>query len=726
MNQRNSQNQKWNFPRMIYVIFLFLIVVLGVQLCYLALSPNIYGINMEEFSSSRNTVKKTLYATRGNIFDLNGNILAQNVNSYTVIAYLDESRTGSSKTPLHVVDKHKTAEALSPILDMDVEYIESLLNKDVYQVELGPGGRGITELKKDEIESLGLPGISFIENYKRYYPNGDFASYIVGYAKQYDEEITDENGQTIIESNTVGELGIEAKYDEYLKGTNGYLEYQKDLQGFKIPDTKETRIEASDGYDIYLTIDSGIQRFVEEAISESYKTYNPEWLMVGVMDAKTGDLLATATRPSFDPNVKEIINYENLLISELHEPGSTMKTYTYMCAMEKGTYDGSATYNSGSIKIGEDVVNDWNKKGWGTITYDKGYEYSSNVGISYMLQNFINKNDLRKCLEKYGFGSLTNIELDRELKGNIDFKYDIEIANAGFGQGITTTALQQMQGLTIISNNGKKLTPHIVDKIVNPNNGEIIYESKKEESEKLVSDETIKKIKDLMYNVVHGTDAGTTGMAYNIEDFDVIAKTGTAQIYDNKNNRYFTGIYDYVYSFAGMFPKDDPAYIIYVGMKIPKSGGSMGISTVATSLMKSIAKYKNMFSEQITTSDINEYKIESYYNKNINDIKNKLNSNNINVTVIGNGDKIINQYPLVGTSILSNDRVILVTNDKNVTMPNIIGWSKKNAIQLFKMLGLNYNVEGYGYVKQSSIKEGTTINIGDEISIILEEKIKVE
>ena len=307
MKGRNNLNQTWNFPKFVFKIFLFCMLILLIQLCYLSLSPNIYGINMDLFAANRNTVEKTLYATRGTIFDSNGSILAQNVNSYTVIAYLSETRTGSSPTPLHVVDKKSTAEALAPILDMSAEYIETLLNKTSYQVELGPGGREITELKKEEIEKLNLPGIDFIENYKRYYPNGDFASYIIGYAKK-NEVKTKVDGKEVISEDLVGELGIESHYNKFLKGTNGYTIYQKDRFGYKIPDTKETTVKAVNGSDIYLTIDSSIQRFAEASVKEVTEEYNPEWMILAVMDAKTGDILASATSPSFDPNTRNIKN----------------------------------------------------------------------------------------------------------------------------------------------------------------------------------------------------------------------------------------------------------------------------------------------------------------------------------------------------------------------------------------------------------------------------------
>ena len=321
-------NKKWKAPIYIFSFFLVFIFVLFLQYLYLSLSPKIYGLDMDEFANNRGTYSSILYSKRGSIYDNTGNILAHDVSSYTVLAYLDESRTGSSTKLYHVKDKQKTAEALSPLLNMEVDTLLNLLNKNAYQVELGPGGRGITEILKNKIADLNLPGIDFIESYKRYYPNGDFASYLIGYAKKKEVEVKVDD--TIKKENViVGELGLEGQYDNILKGHNGYTKYQQDRYGYKIPDTKEETKEAQNGSDLHLTIDSNIQRMLESAINKTEKDYEPDWVTINVMDAKTGAILASSSTPSYDPNLLNIKNYENPLTSFMYEPGSVMKIYTY-------------------------------------------------------------------------------------------------------------------------------------------------------------------------------------------------------------------------------------------------------------------------------------------------------------------------------------------------------------------------------------------------------------
>lgn len=712
MAKGKQKNMEWKAPRKIFLVFLFLIFVLFGRYCYLAISPTINGRNMKTFAANRNTISKVLTANRGTIYDMSGNVLAHNVTSYTLIAYLDAGRS-KGKNINHVKDIDMTAKALASVLEADENKIRDVLqkgkNNNKYQVEFGNIGKNITEMKKSEIEKLNLPGIDFEENYKRYYPNGNFASYILGYAKTNEE--VDKNGKTV--SSIDGELGIEAKFNDELKGTDGYLMYQQDRFGYKIPDTKEKRIKALDGKNIYLTIDSTVQRFTETEIQNISSEYNPEWSFIAVMDAKTGDILASSSSPSFNPNLRDITSYENPLVSNAFEPGSTMKIYTYMCAIDKGTYNGDETFKSGSIEVADAVIKDWNNTGWGTISYDKGFEYSSNVGVSSMINHFIDKDEMKNCFKKYGFGKSSGIDLSREQTGNLGFKYPVEVANAAFGQGINTTPIQHLKALSMIANDGQELTPHVVSKIVDPNTGKTVYKRKVEKSAQLVKKSTVSKIKELMNNVVNNTDGATTGKAYHIDGFDVIGKTGTSQIYNAKTGGYLHGSNDYIYSFAGMYPKDNPEVIIYAAVKKPNVGSSRVLSDSINSLMKNIAKYKNMFDTQKNSSSVTSLKLDSYINKETSAIKSMLETNNIKTVVIGNGNKIINQYPNKGDKVLSYDKVFLFTNSFEGKMPNLIGYTRSEAIYIMQTLGYKYEIEGYGNVVEQSIKEGE--DVGENI-----------
>ena len=687
---KKEKSKKWPFIKISTVFILISFFVIELRMAYIALSPNVDGINIQEFASRRNTTKKILRANRGVIYDASGDVLARNVTSYTVVAILSSSRSD------RIQNVEEAATKLSPVLNMDKTRLVKLLSQNLYQVELGPEGRGITIQKKEEVEALDITGIEFIEDTKRNYPNGDFASYIVGYAKTYVKD----NSKVII-----GELGIEGLYNKELTGTDGYFKYEQDTSGRQIPDTPEERVEAKNGNDIYLTIDSNIERFTESAMKELEKNAKPEWGVIALMDAKTGAILASSTTPSFNPNKLNITNYENPLVSYAFEPGSTMKTYSYMCAIEKGTYEGTKTFESGIIKIeGGGTIKDWNTKGFGTISFDKGFEYSSNTGAVNLMRNFITKQELLDCYKKYGFGEKTGVELSRELSGKISFNYDLEVANATFGQGITTTPIQHLQGLSIIANNGKMLKPYIVKKIVNTSTSEIVYEGKKQESERLVSIDTVNKMKELLKDVVEGKDVYTTGSLYYRENLGIIGKTGTGEIWNNQKGSYESGGYNYIYSFAGMFPYDDPQIIVYAAMKKPTSGPTSNLSKLVKTVASDVSKYLDL--SNVPKETLSSFGMKNYFNKDINDAD----MEGVKLFVIGNGNKIIDQYPSVNTMVVENDVVILKTNGKEIKMPSFIGLSLKETKKLCSMLGITCDIEGNGYVINQDIKENTIID----------------
>ena len=518
--------------------------------------------------------------------------------------------------------------------------IELMSQKGLYQVELGPGGKGLSELQKEEIEKLELPGIGFISTKKRYYPNLDFASYVIGYVREYDD------------GEVKGEMGIEAKYDSELTGVDGSVTYQQDALGYKLINSPEIRIEKEDGYDIYLTIDSNVQLMTERALNEAFgRSYATKAIFV-VAEAKTGKIIASATKPSFDPNIKNIENYLDPLVSYSYEPGSTMKTFTYMATMEKGNYNGQDTYHSGTMEIDDYTIKDWNTYGWGNITYDYGYAQSSNLGVVNLTQNYLTGQELKDYLKKIGFGSKTGIELPGEVSGKIDFQYKVEVATASFGQGITITPVQMIQALTAISNDGYLLQPTIVEKVVSPSTGEVIYQNKPQKGTKVASKETVTKIKSLMNDVV----TIGTGTNFNMDGYDIIGKTGTAEVYNANTGGYYNTTYRNIRSFAGMYPKDNPKYIIYIVFENAPSSNEM--ADAVKSLIQDIEAYYNLTNVRANTNSVQ--KTENYSNKKINDVKTILEQNGIKYEVIGDGDVVINQYPKENNYV--DGKLLLKTN----------------------------------------------------------------
>ncbi|MFV0275000.1 MAG: penicillin-binding transpeptidase domain-containing protein [Bacilli bacterium] len=674
-----------------FVVFLIILFLLFLfyRVFYVSLSAEVGGINIKKFIANRSTKVESLIANRGTIYTKDGSeILAEDINSYTVIAYLNEKRSINYDKPQHVVDKKATAKALSSLIDMSEESILKLLSKDSYQVELGPGGRNISRLLKDEIQALNLPGISFSTSVKRYYQKGDFLSYTLGYTNYDDDGVLK------------GQMGLESKYNESLTGINGSLEYQKDYYGYKLPNSKIIQIDPKNGSDIYLTIDFQIQFYLEQFLKEAVAGAIDKEVEVtaSVMEAKTGKILATTSCPSFDPNVKNISSYINPFVEATFEPGSIMKIFTYMANMENGTYDENTTFKSGSINIADSNIKDWHNGGFGVIDYKKGFEYSSNLGVINMVREDMNAKVLSDYFKKLGFGQKTGIELPKESIGNIDFTYETEIATASFGQGITTTSIQQLQALTSVSNDGILLKPYIIEKIIDEK-GNTTYEGMKTELGRVASIDTVNKIRNLMYDVIHSDDQFATGKSYKVSEVDLIGKTGTAQVASN------TGGYSkktYIKSFVGMFPKDDPEIVITISSKGKDVSTGPINKYVITNAVKAIAKYLD---KEVVKDEIFEtVTIDNYINTDITSTSSKLDGQKINYKVIGSGEKIIAQYPKNTSDFI--DTLYLITNNENVQI-DFTGMSKLEATNICNLTKSSCIFNGIGYVKNSIFENNT-------------------
>ncbi len=698
--KRRLTNINLNVKLTMGIVGLFFLIII-IRLCFIVISNNVDGIDLREFADNRNTTKQTLYANRGIIYDRDGIPLAKNANSYKIIAILSPTRTTDAKNPYHVVDKDKTTKSLCSVLATDEKdkatcekEVKNYLSQDLYQVELGNWGK-IGEDEKRAIENLDLPGIEFETlSKKRQYINSSWASYILGYARTNDE------------GKIKGELGIEAYYNDILEGKDGFVEYQQDAYGYKMGNA-ENRVLAVSGSDIYLTIDSDIQNVLENAIANFSKSGSLDWAMLTVMNAKTGEIVGSATNPNFNPNNLVGLNsYLTPLVGYQYEPGSTMKIFSWMAAMENGIYKGDELYPSG-IKVLSDgtKIKDFNDVGWGNINYDTGFAYSSNVGATNLALT-LGSSKLIDFYNKMGFGEKTGLPLPGEEAGLIDFYYESELANASFGQGVLITPVQMLQALTSIANDGVMLRPQLVSKIVD-SNGKTTYSFEREEVGEVIKKETADKMKELMHKVVY--DSFDYNREYIPNGLSLIGKTGTAQI-ASPNGGYYTGYYDYIRSFAGMFPYEDPQYIIYFATK--KYTGNDYVKIVAKTV-EDIARVTNLSESK---NDVDTKKIVSipeYINKQVETAVLDIQKKNLKGIVLGDGKVVINQYPSSNTKTIDTSKIFIMTNGKEIKMPDVVGWSTNEIIAFCNFIGLKYKINGFGKVKTTNIVKDTVINVAN-------------
>jgi penicillin-binding protein 2B len=655
-----------------------------------------------------------LEGARGVIYDTKGEVISEDTTAYTLIAILDKKMTTSPKKPNHVTNPEKTARELAKFIDMEESEIYSILTKDLFQVEFGKAGRDISHQVKKEIEELKLPGITFKRDSKRFYPNGIFASHLIGYADRIEEK----DGTY----SYVGKMGIEMALNEELTGKDGKINYESDLWGYLLPNGEQKVTPAKNGNDVYLTLDKKIQTFLEDAMNKVVDEYNPKKIIAIVADPKTGDILAMGQRPSFHPKTKEGIDnsWHNEAIETSFEPGSTMKIFTLAAAIEENKFDPNELFQSGSYKVTskDKPIHDHKRAGWGTISYLEGVQRSSNVAFAKLANEKLGFDKFREYLTKFGFDKPTGIDLPSETSGKIQFTWPVEKATTAYGQGTAITPIQQIQAATAVANNGKMMKPQVIDKIVNHDTGEIIKDIKPEVVSSPISAETAKEVRDILETVVTNKEKGT-GTRYQIDGYSVAGKTGTASIPDPKGG-YLTGQEDYIFSFLGMAPKDDPKLIVYVAIQQPEidhySMGSIPVSMVFNPVMKNSLQYLNIQPSQQEKASTT--KLGDLEGKSVTETIKHLEKSGQEVVNLGKGSKVTGQIPAPDTNVLEGEKIIIKTGG-DLAAPDMTGWSLRDVMKVAKLSGVKLNSTGSGYVVKQNIAEGAVLHNGDFLIVDL-------
>ncbi len=654
-----------------------------------------------------------LSADRGKIYDRNANVIAEDTLSYRLVAVIRESASENPKNPIHVVDKTETARQLAQYIPMDEEKILERLTPaegtDPYQVEFGLAGRGISNEVKKQIEALKLPGIILFSDKKRYYPNGSFASHLIGFAIRE----TEKDGS----SKVVGKMGLESIYNDQLTGEDGKLMYQRDAKNYLLPSSDKVVQDAQDGNDIYLTIDKTVQNFLEDAMSRVNSKYNPQSMIGVVANPKTGEILAMSQRPTFNPDTREGLdgNWLNDVIENTIEPGSTMKTFTVAAAMDSGNWHPNAWYQSGSYNVYQNTIRDHNTYGWGTITYLEGFQRSSNTAMTNLL-DIMGWDTLDKYLDSFGFGQKTGIDLPGEASGVINSHYPLEKYTTTFGQGSTVTPIQLIQGLTSIANDGKMMQPYVIDKIVNSNTGEVVLDSEPTRKGQPITEETAKAMRELLASTVYGEKGNAK--RFQIEGYEVAGKTGTAQMPKATGAGYDWGKNEFLYSFLGMAPVDDPQLIVYIAVAKPKLAasevGSDPVSQVFTSVVQNSLKYMNINPADV--AEVQKKSIPNMVGQQTDSVMTELEGDGLHPILIGEGGKILEQFPKAESSLIKGGIVFLKT-DGAITLPSFENWSLRNMLVYKTLTKLPIELFGEGYVESQSVSQGTII--ADESPIVV-------
>lgn len=743
MKRSNATNHR------VLIIYILICVVTGIISCnvfFTTLTGYHFRSGTSVLESKEGSQDKTeiLAAKRGYIRDRDGEVIAQDQDTYTILAVLYEGRQGEYS---YVMDRQFTAECLAPYLDMSVEDVLSYLNQQdegLYQTYFGVNGKGLTQEEKNEIEAIiytpdpdketpGLPGIEFEKTATRVYTPGRFASTLLGFA-DYDSE----------KGRIVGKVGIEAYLDEELTGEDGYQTYQKDAFGYKIPGSEQAIEYAQNGNDVYLTIDKDVQSALESALQSSITVNGAEQAWSVIMEVETGRILAYAGYPTYDLNIREKVVYTDIPSMYNFEPGSVMKPFVYASAIDTGVYKAEDTVKTGRFCVAYDEngeiyrkegecaeygnINDAEREGWGVITFDEGLIRSSNTCIATLLTEYLDDDVFWDYLDKFGFFKSTQTEglemsEERGIKNDI---YPIDRIAAGFGQGSAVTTLQLMQAYTAIFNDGYMVKPYYIDKIVNTTTQEVeyygntqyLYTDEEGNPEQVIKSSTSRKVIELMKEIAQNEEMGT-GRRYNIEGIDMIAKTGTGEIATTDGY----GKVSYTSSIMAAAPAEDPKIMMYYAFQ-----GSNYLN-YSTEFFKEafMAAYDslNLSSSGVQNEVDNTYEIyESYempqiMNHSLVYANWKVDEMNVRRVIIGDGTQVVAQYPQANETVQTNQNIFILTNGVNYTMPNMTGWSYKDVAAFKQLSKLNITIEGYGTVISQSVEEGSVVYKDQEIIVQL-------
>ena len=531
-----------NIHERIRFIFLVSIVIL------IAIIIKVFYIQVFAYEKL-NTLAESLWsrelpikADRGEIVDRNGEILATNVTTVSLVV-----------VPGQIDEPERVAKDLSDILGTDYQDMLKHVTKSTSIERVHPEGRGLDYETAERIDALGYDGVYLLKESKRYYPYETVLSHVLGY----------------VGIDNQGLSGLELYYDEYLMGADGAIKYFSDGKGNKLELTEVYEAPTS-GITLELSIDINLQLAVENELDNAISKYNPEQALIVAMDPDTGEILAMASRPNFDSNnygdyKTEVIN-RNLPIWMTYEPGSTFKIITLSAALEEQTinlFEDTFT-DTGSINVDGSTIHCWKAGGHGTQTMLEVVENSCNPGF-VRIGETLGVETLMDYIDKYGFGDKTGIDLNGESAGILfdpDVMGPVELATTSFGQGISVTPIQQIRAVSAAINGGLLYTPHMVKAFLESETNSLIEKIEPEVTRQVISEETSGLVRYALESVV----ANGSGKNAYIENYRVGGKTGTAQ--KVVNGSYLDG--NYILSFMGFMPADDPEIVVYVAIDNPK------------------------------------------------------------------------------------------------------------------------------------------------------------
>ena len=735
-NRKSPAENRKIVGKYISLLAVVLFAVFLVNFAVIIGSGSKFGTDLVKEAKKVHQITRTVPAKRGTIYDRNGVPIAEDATSYNVYAVIDKKYKSATGKILYVEDAqfNKVAEVFHKYLDMDESYVkEQLSQPNLTQVSFGAKGNGITyanmiAIKKD-LKDASVEGIDFTTSPNRSYPNGQFASSFIGLAQLHENE----DGS----KSLLGTSGMESSLNSILAGKDGIITYEKDRLGNVVPGTEQVSQQTVDGKDVYTTISSTLQSFMETQMNVFQEKVKGKYMTATLVSAKTGEILATTQRPTFDADTKEGLTkdfiWRDILYQSNYEPGSTMKVMTLAAAIDNNTFSGGEVFNSSELKVADATIRDWDVNegltGGGMMTFSQGFAHSSNVGMTLLEQKMGDATWL-DYLSRFKFGVPTRFGLTDEYAGQLPADNIVNIAQSSFGQGISVTQTQMLRAFTAIANDGIMLEPKFISAIYDSNN-QSVRKSQKEVVGNPVSKDAASLTRthmvlvgtDPVYGTMHNHSTGKPTVT--VPGQNVALKSGTAQIADEKNGGYLIGSTNYIFSAVSMNPAENPDFILYVTVQQPEHYSGIQLGEFANPILERAVAMKDSLNLQSTAKALDQISSQTSYAmpsiKDISpgDLAEELRRNIVQPIVVGTGTKIKESSVEEGTNLAPNQQVLLLS-DKVEEIPDMYGWKKEIAETFAKWLDIELEFEGSGSVVQKQdVRTNTAIKNIKKIKLTL-------
>ena len=622
--------------RIVLLVIIFVFIVIIGKVFYIEVIE--YG-KLNALASNLWSRNLPIEADRGKIYTVDGEIVAGNLTTTSLVFI-----------PNQIKDKEIVATKISEILGVSKEKIEEHLYKKSMMERVHPEGRRLSYEIADKIEDLKFDGVYLLKESKRYYPHDEMLSHVLGY----------------VGIDNQGLSGLELEYDDILTGEYGSIQYFSDAKGNNL-ERSSVYVEPEDGLDIYLTVNYSIQISIERELNNVVSKYNPEGAWAIAMDPNTGEILGMSSRPNFDPNNYQDYDTEtinrNMAIWASYEPGSTFKILTLSSAVNEKKVDllKDAFYDGGSVNVDGARIKCWKAGGHGSQTFLEVVQNSCNPGF-VELGRRLGKETLFAYIDKFGYGKKTGIDLNGESTG-ILFPLSkvgpVELATTSFGQGVSVTALQQVTAVSAAINGGTLYKPYIMKRVVEHETGQIIKEVKPTViRDNIITEDTSEQVRMTLESVV---SLGTGRNAY-IDGYRIGGKTGTAQKVNN--GVYMQG--NYIVSFIGFLPANDPKLVVYLAIDNPKGitqyGGTVSAPIVKNIMEDAIVALGIEKQEGGTEKEYQWYDKKYYTVENVIGLAKKEATSilkNFSIEYSGSGNNVISQSPEAGSRIMEGENVRL-------------------------------------------------------------------